>query len=92
MTNIFHLRLTNSHSQAVQLILEPWGDVRELAAQASVEIAFEVEGEKGVDAPEIQWDASSITVYCGRHSSFELMPSSNSVNGFHAPLVEAKTA
>ena len=92
MTNIFHLRLTNSHSQAVQLILEPWGDVRELAAQASVEIAFEVQDEKGIDAPEIQWDASSITVYCGRHGSFEVTSSPDSANGFHASLAKTEIA
>ena len=80
----FHLRLTNSGENTIDFIVEPWGDVFPMAPAATFEIAFQMVGEKGNDAPEVQWSADAITVYAGRNSTFSIVESpATMTNGAH---------
>lgn len=83
MTN-FHLRLTNSGETPIDFIIEPWGNVFPMAPDATFEVAFQIAGEEGNDAPEVQWGANAITVYAGRNSTFSIVESpAATTNGTH---------
>ena len=82
----FHLCLTNSGEQALDFIIEPWGNIFPMPPGATFEVAFQANGAVGNDAPEVHWSANAITVYAGRSSSFEIVNSpTNQTNGVHKP-------
>ncbi len=70
MEDNFYLRITNSFSYPIELILEPLGDVFSMAPAETFEIEFQSRGERNQSSPEIAWSEHVVTVYSGKKGLF----------------------
>jgi len=78
----FTTRITNSHSSAIRLFIEPWGELYRLQAGASADIL--VEGPGRNDTPEaadaglleVEYSADQITVWGWSGSKLEVVGAS----------------
>ncbi|HLL06544.1 MAG TPA: hypothetical protein VK539_38590 [Myxococcaceae bacterium] len=78
----FTTRITNSHNSAVKLFIEPWGELYQLQAGASVDILVEGPGRgdttQSTDAGllEVEYSVDQITVWGWSGSKLEVVGAS----------------
>ena len=61
------LRITNRHTQAVNVVVEPWADERELHVDQHLVLDLKGEGET-----EIVWAGKYISIFLDQTMSYEL--------------------
>ena len=92
MTNVFKLRLTNHKNTATSFVLEPWGDVWPMEANAVYEIHFGIDGDTPAGFPEVVLGEDSITVYSGASGHVLVHQNGREINSSsfeEAPLQKA---
>ena len=89
MPNFSAMRVTNAQDHEVSLVVEPWGEIYQMAPGATFEVRFEVAGQQARELPEIVWEKDQILIYAGVNGDIALFHDGTnlrelSLNGTHA--------